>query len=197
MNGQGANAGVAVVAGQAAVVAAAARTGKKFQPLAGPEVPVDGRPHPPRTGSGAFAEDFGEVPATPIYSGVVGEAKTLQEDMDAQRWAAEFMQAAQFTWSRGEKIDKPAMLAWFANSIMCGYDEAVRRSAGVIGDLRNENFSLKRIIEVNRVSLDQRAADRARLHLARRVAAVWAVLAFLAGIVTTLFVLMGFAVANR
>jgi hypothetical protein len=170
--------------------AAVASAGKKFQPLVGgPDVQFEA-PHK--------FEAKGTTTHPPIYSGVVGEPeKPLQDDTDAMRWAGEFMQAAQFTWERGQKIDKATMMTWFSNSIMCGFDEATRRYAGVIADLKNETFSLKRIIEVNRVALDQRAGDRARLHLARRLGAVWAVLAFLAGIVTTLFVLMGFAVAHR
>jgi len=54
----------------------------------------------------------------------VGEmVKKLHEDMDASRWAREFMEV----WNRGVQMDEGWMIGWFANAIMCGYDEANRR----------------------------------------------------------------------
>lgn len=47
--------------------------------------------------------------------------KPLNTDMDAERWAAEFMEKF---GDKKEQIDHGLMLAWFANAIMCGYDNA-------------------------------------------------------------------------
>jgi len=64
-----------------------------------------------------------DVIATPDKQ-VEEMVKTLHEDMDASRWAREFMKV----WNRGVQMDEGWMIGWFANAIMCGYDEANRRS---------------------------------------------------------------------
>lgn len=47
--------------------------------------------------------------------------KPLHLDMDARRWADEFMMA----WDKyPDKPDYSWMVSWFANSIMCGYDNS-------------------------------------------------------------------------
>jgi len=50
--------------------------------------------------------------------------KSLNQDTDARRWAKEFTSIAK---DQGLKIDEGWMLSWFANAIMCGYDEAMRK----------------------------------------------------------------------
>lgn len=44
--------------------------------------------------------------------------KPLNEDLDARRWADEFL----MVHNSVEKPDYDWMVAWFANSIMCGVD---------------------------------------------------------------------------
>lgn len=44
--------------------------------------------------------------------------KPLNEDVDAQRWAREFMEV----WNKNPVMDEGWMLSWFANAIMCGMD---------------------------------------------------------------------------
>lgn len=56
----------------------------------------------------------------------MSDTKFDSSSMDAKVWAKEFMRLydknANKCW-----IDESLMLAWFANSIMAGYDEARRR----------------------------------------------------------------------
>jgi hypothetical protein len=52
--------------------------------------------------------------------------KPLNEDMDAQRWAREFNDVLV---SKGEQPwDEGWPISWFANAIMCGYDNARREA---------------------------------------------------------------------
>jgi len=53
--------------------------------------------------------------------------------MDAKLWAEDFMR--RFS-GRREDIDEGLMIAWFANAIMRGYDEAMRRQAAALADER-------------------------------------------------------------
>lgn len=56
------------------------------------------------------------------------DVKPLHEDMDARRWAKEFCE--QFSIANAHDGDQEGtMLAWFANAIMAGFDEANRRHA--------------------------------------------------------------------
>lgn len=62
----------------------------------------------------------------------------LIENMDAKVWAEEFMTL----WKGhrvgpGEAVDEGLMLAWFANSIMCGFDTANRRQQKHIDKLKS------------------------------------------------------------
>ncbi len=58
----------------------------------------------------------------------------LHEDMDAQRWAKEFMQILDA--HHNIEVDEGFMLGWFANAIMCGYDTANRRGDAEIASLK-------------------------------------------------------------
>ena len=64
------------------------------------------------------------------------EPGKLLSTMDAKVWADEFME----TKARlGEKeFDHAMMLAWFANAIMAGFDEATRRQHATIADLQGQ-----------------------------------------------------------
>lgn len=54
--------------------------------------------------------------------------------MDAKDWAEEFMRI----WGeRRNEIDEGLMLAWFANSIMAGFDESSRRQQKHIDKLKS------------------------------------------------------------
>lgn len=53
------------------------------------------------------------------------------QTMDANVWAAEFMRLFQ---DRKEDIDHGLMLAWFANAIMHGFDEATRKYDAALAD---------------------------------------------------------------
>lgn len=61
--------------------------------------------------------------------------KELLTTMDAAVWAREFCKVAkrlgvvQLMHSKIYSIDEGWMLGWFANAIMTGYDEALRRAA--------------------------------------------------------------------
>lgn len=69
------------------------------------------------------------------------EAHELLSTMDGKVWADEFMA----TKARiGEKeFDHAMMLAWFANAIMAGFDEANRRSQQTVERLERELNALK------------------------------------------------------
>lgn len=135
-------------------------------------------------------ESAPEIP--PIYSGVVGDAdKPLNEDTDAMRWAGEFMQAAQFIWERGQKIDKATMLGWFSNAIMCGFDESGRRYAKAAADARAE---IERMQALNVQTFRTCEAELSRQNFA---AIMWAILSFLAGVVATIGTLYGLAIFHR
>lgn len=58
-------------------------------------------------------------------------SRPLNEDIDAARWAKEFID--QFTGYSvgGNTIDEGLMLGWFANAIMAGYDRAQRTNSAV------------------------------------------------------------------
>ena len=63
--------------------------------------------------------------------------KKLIDCMDAKVWAEAFMQ----TWGghvigKSDTVDEGLMLAWFANSIMAGFDEASRRQQKHIDKLK-------------------------------------------------------------
>lgn len=61
------------------------------------------------------------------------EETNLHETMDANKWAKEFMRI----WgTRLTEIDESLMLAWFSNSIMCGFDHANYLSRPVIDKLK-------------------------------------------------------------
>lgn len=48
----------------------------------------------------------------------------LQDTMDANIWAKEFMRLhKKFAW----EVDEDMMRGWFANAIMAGYDNAMRK----------------------------------------------------------------------
>lgn len=51
--------------------------------------------------------------------------KPLSEDFDHTRWAKEFIHLNPNVLDVG--IDYETMAVWFANAIMCGFDEAMRR----------------------------------------------------------------------
>jgi len=51
---------------------------------------------------------------------------SLHQDMDARRWASEFN--AVLASNNQQQIDEGWLISWFANAIMCGYDEAMRRT---------------------------------------------------------------------
>lgn len=64
-------------------------------------------------------------------------ALNLNDNMDAKAWAQEFMRI----WDghvigKGDTVDEGLMLAWFANAIMCGFDEASRRKQKHIDKLK-------------------------------------------------------------
>ena len=47
------------------------------------------------------------------------KSKPINSDMDAKRWAREFMES----WGhRLKDVDEDTMRGWFANAIMCGWD---------------------------------------------------------------------------
>lgn len=52
--------------------------------------------------------------------------------MDAAKWTAAFMQIGP---GKVGHVDADAVLGWFANAIMAGYDEARRRDAAAIAAL--------------------------------------------------------------
>ena len=52
--------------------------------------------------------------------------KNLNCNMDARAWAQEFMR---IFGRRLDEIDDALMVGWFANSIMCGFDEGTRRKS--------------------------------------------------------------------
>lgn len=58
----------------------------------------------------------------------------LHSTMDAKVWAQEFMRLRR---DNPESLDEGLMLAWFANAIMCGYDEACRRKEKSIDKLKS------------------------------------------------------------
>jgi hypothetical protein len=51
----------------------------------------------------------------------------LNEDMDAARWAREFIEANRYCYVGAERLDEGAMIGWFANAIMCGHDVGRRK----------------------------------------------------------------------
>lgn len=63
----------------------------------------------------------------------------LHGTMNAETWAFEFMK---MFCERRNEIDEDLMRAWFANSIMCGYDHGQRKEC----KLYNENQKLKSLI---------------------------------------------------
>lgn len=66
----------------------------------------------------------------------------LNEDMDAMRWAREF--CAQFkVWSdKGVESDPEGlMVAWFANAIMAGYDNATRKARAALAAAQPEEVA--------------------------------------------------------
>lgn len=104
------------------------------------------------------------------------------------RWAGEFMQAAQFVWERGAKIDKATMLKWFADAIMCGFDESGRRYAKAAAQAKAE---IERMQALNVETFRVCDAELGRQNFS---AIIWAILSFLAGVVATLGTLYGMAV---
>jgi hypothetical protein len=71
--------------------------------------------------------DVMDQPVTVVRKGK--DEKYLPHSMDAMLWAEEFV--AQFDGhvvGENEKVDVGLMLAWFANAIMAGFDEAQRRN---------------------------------------------------------------------
>ena len=50
--------------------------------------------------------------------------KPLNEDMDAKRWATEFMERNAGKVVGSPAVDDGLLIAWFANAIMCGHDNA-------------------------------------------------------------------------
>lgn len=53
-------------------------------------------------------------------------SEVIRDSIDAKVWAVEFMNL--FSDKRDE-IDEGLMIAWFANAIMNGFDEAARRAS--------------------------------------------------------------------
>lgn len=77
--------------------------------------------------------------------------KHLNEDLDARRWAREFNEVM----AKEEccKLDEGLLVGWFANAIMCGFDEAKRRALPEAATNRND------IIEECAKVCDQRAEE--------------------------------------
>lgn len=68
--------------------------------------------------------------------------KPLNTDMDAKRWAREFME---IVVKSGKPIDEDWVLCWFANAIMCGYDNQRWKYEKEIDRLEAENKRLKEV----------------------------------------------------
>jgi hypothetical protein len=66
----------------------------------------------------------------------------LNTDMDAQRWAKDFMERFG-SWLSGTLIDESLMHSWFANAIMCGWDNAHWKNEAALTALRAELEQVK------------------------------------------------------
>jgi hypothetical protein len=89
------------------------------------------------------------------------EPGELLSTMDAKVWADEFME----TKARlGEKeFDHAMMLAWFANAIMAGFDEATRRQQATIADLQGQVKEAQECLSLCEHELGAVRIDRAIL----------------------------------
>lgn len=77
-----------------------------------------------------------------IHDAIIGDSESVQENLsflcstfDAQVWAKEFCKL-------NSASDEGVMLAWFANALMAGYDEAMRKNraenaTGISGESRD------------------------------------------------------------
>jgi hypothetical protein len=80
----------------------------------------------------------------------VSEKKSkLPQSFDARDWASEFVEIFTKLYP-GVNIDEGWMISWFANSLMCGYDEHERRNRKKmekmnlrVKALKSENKGLK------------------------------------------------------
>ena len=61
------------------------------------------------------------APVTPLLP--------LNEDMNARRWAQDFIERWKGYTVGDSTVDEGLMIAWFANAIMCGFDNGYRKSA--------------------------------------------------------------------
>ena len=95
--------------------------------------------------SGSLPNTSGPAAAAPPDVGEM--VKSLHEDMDASRWAREFIKIFAGL-HEGCELDEGWIIGWFANAIMCGYDEANRRSQSQSqpkpepgGEVANDNLA--------------------------------------------------------
>lgn len=56
------------------------------------------------------------------------EDMSWTRSMDAQVWAQQFVAHKKKNKWKNKDIDESLMIGWFANAIMAGYDEAVKRT---------------------------------------------------------------------
>ena len=62
----------------------------------------------------------------------------LHNTMDALVWANEFTR--RFGRHLSKEIDEGLLVGWFANAIMTGYDTAMQKQAGTIGEMEMKQF---------------------------------------------------------
>lgn len=62
--------------------------------------------------------------------------KPLNEDIDGQRWAKEFITIWKGQPVGGPEVDEGLMIGWFANAIMAGHDHAARKARDEAEHLR-------------------------------------------------------------
>ncbi len=72
--------------------------------------------------------------------------KPINQDMDALRWAKEFM-SSEFAKNLPPEVDESLMIAWFANAIMCGYDNARWRHQERSAELTAERARVAKLVE--------------------------------------------------
>lgn len=84
-----------------------------------------------------FNAAMAEQPAEPA-SGEVDAG--LHSSMDATAWTSEYCRI-------NPSADYGMMLGWFANAIMAGYDEAMRRNESTVATLTRENGELRAELE--------------------------------------------------
>jgi len=80
----------------------------------------------------------------PAFHAIGADDKPLPHTMDAVAWAQDFVKTALTNPSIA--TDEGTMVAWFANAIMAGYDEAQRRSSASLILLGEMSTPLDRAI---------------------------------------------------